>query len=305
MTHLEQVATELGIVLCLRRKPSDGGIVERPFGMLNTQFFSMLPGYVSSDVSTRSQKAESEACLTLVQLEQLLVRYVVDNYIQSVDVRMGDQSRIGRWEAGRIAQLSLLGDRELDICLMRRERRTVYRSGYIQFANLTYLGEHLAAYAGESVIIRYNPRDITTVFIYQLQDSKEVFLTRAHAQGWETETLSYAEAQAISQRKREAGKSVSNRSMLQEVRERDNTVNKLQRQKKKQHSADVLKTSMAPDTGITNQKEWDKETEIQVEEIPVEAITEVEIEKAKPKKLVPYVRVYEDFDQLRREANLL
>lgn len=26
--HLEQVATELGTVLCLRRKPSDGGIVE-------------------------------------------------------------------------------------------------------------------------------------------------------------------------------------------------------------------------------------------------------------------------------------
>ena len=56
-----------------------------------------------------------------------------------------------------------------DICLMRRDRRTVYRSGDIQFANLTYLGEHLAAYAGESVIIRYDPRDITTIFIYICQ----------------------------------------------------------------------------------------------------------------------------------------
>ena len=46
--HLEQVATELGIVLCLRRKPSDGGIVERPFGTFNTQFFSTLPGYVTT-----------------------------------------------------------------------------------------------------------------------------------------------------------------------------------------------------------------------------------------------------------------
>lgn len=67
----------------------------------------------------------------------------------------------------------------------------------------------------------------------------------------------------------------------------------------------MLKTSMAPDTGITNQKECDKESEIQVEEIPVEPIAEAEIEQAKPKKPVPYVRVYEDFDQLRREANLL
>nr|WP_315871130.1 Mu transposase C-terminal domain-containing protein [Trichocoleus desertorum] len=67
---------------------------------------------------------------------------------------MGDQSRIGRWEAGRIAQLPLLGERELDLCLMRRDRRMVYRSGYIQFANLTYQGEHLAAYAGESIVVR-------------------------------------------------------------------------------------------------------------------------------------------------------
>lgn len=34
--HLQQVTTELGIVPCLRRKPSDGGIVERPFGIFNT-----------------------------------------------------------------------------------------------------------------------------------------------------------------------------------------------------------------------------------------------------------------------------
>ncbi|MGA7954553.1 MAG: Mu transposase C-terminal domain-containing protein, partial [Gloeobacterales cyanobacterium] len=162
--HLEQVATELGIVLCLRRKPSDGGIVERPFGTFNREFFSTLPGYTGSNVGERSPKAESEACLTLLQLEQLLVRYLVDHYNQAVDARMGNQSRMSRWEAGRIAQLRLLGERELDLCLMRRDRRTVYRSGYLQFANLTYQGEHLAAYAGESVIIRYNPRDITTIY---------------------------------------------------------------------------------------------------------------------------------------------
>lgn len=38
--HLELVAMELGIVPCLRRKPSDGGIVERPFGTFNREFFS-------------------------------------------------------------------------------------------------------------------------------------------------------------------------------------------------------------------------------------------------------------------------
>lgn len=237
--HLEQVATELGIVLCLRRQPTDGGIVERPFGTLNSEFFTTLPGYVGSDVTVRSPVAESEACVTLVQLEKMLVRYIVDRYNAGIDARMGDQSRIGRWEAGGIAQLPLLGERELDVCLMRRDRRVVYRGGYVQFANLSYQGEHLAGYAGERVIIRYNPRDITTVLIYQQDSHQERFLTRAHAVGLETEILAFSEAQAMSRRVRSCGKAVTNQSVLMEVRDREATVQKLQRQKQRKGTAAI------------------------------------------------------------------
>jgi len=299
--HLEQVATELGIVLCLRRKPSDGGIVERPFGTFNREFFSTLPGYVSSNVETRSPQAEKEACFTLVQLERLLVRYVVDHYNQRIDARMGDQSRIGRWEAGRMAQLSLLGERELDICLMRRDQRVVYRNGYLQFANLTYQGEHLAAYAGETVILRYDPRDITTLWIYQLQGVKEVFLTRAHAQGWESEILGYAEAQALSRRIRAAGGEISVKSMLNEVRDRDVVIEKRKRQKKRQISEVDPAQSNAPTATKAT-------AAIQPggAEAPVSCHSDCTTSNAapvEPKKPVPYVRVYEDYEHLRREIN--
>ena len=301
--HIEQVATELGIVLCLRRQPSDGGIVERPFGTFNSEFFSSLPGYTGSNVQERSPLAESQAGLTLQQLERLLVRYIVDRYNQTIDARMSNQTRIGRWEAGRMAQLSLLGDRELDICLMRRDRRSVYRSGYIQFANLIYLGEHLAAYAGESVIVRYNPCDITTIYIYQLQDSKEVFVTRAHAQGWETEILSYKEASAIAQRRRKAGKVLDNQSMLREVRARDDTIKQLQRQKKKKPNANAIPSSTDSNT-VTAKQAADPSQLVLPPVLPVESVAEVEIETTKPKKPVPYVRVH-DYEQLKREAGFL
>ena len=293
--HLEQVATELGIVMCLRRKPSDGGIVERPFGTFNREFLSGLPGYTGSNVTERSPAAEAEACLTLQQLERLLVRYLVDNYNQAIDARMGDQSRIGRWEAGRISQLPLLGERELDICLMRRDHRSVYRNGYIQFANLTYQGEHLAAYAGERVVVRYNPQDITTVLLYQVQESKEVFLTRAHAQGWETEVLSYAEARAISQRRREAGEAISNRSMLAEVRDRDEAIKGLQRQKQKRETESARAQSTGGELTESESKTATSEPD---------AMSEGEVEAEEPKQSVPYVRVY-DYEQLKREAGLL
>jgi putative transposase len=320
--HLEQVATELGIVLCLRRKPSDGGIVERPFGTFNREFFSTLPGYVNSNVVDRaatqipqgSPKAETEACFTLVQLERLLVRYVVDHYNQRVDARMGDQSRIGRWEAGRMAQLPLLGERDLDMCLMRRDQRTVYRSGYLQFANLTYQGEHLAAYVGETVILRYDPRDITTIWIYQLQGGKEVFLTRAHAQGLETEVLGYREAQALSRRIRAAGAAISSQSMLNEVREREEAIRKgsaslgekRQRQKKRQPREGASAQPQAPpnpDSPQSTATTMPYEPEAQ-ESDPCDRDS-ASAAPVEPKKPVPYVRVYEDYDQLRREAKHL
>lgn len=74
--HIEQVALELGINCEQRRYPSEGGIVERPFGTFNSEVFSVLPGYTGSNVSQRPKQAETSARLTLMELEKLLVGYI-------------------------------------------------------------------------------------------------------------------------------------------------------------------------------------------------------------------------------------
>ena len=249
--HLQQIGVQLGFVCHLRvseapakqARPSEGGIVERPFGTFNTELFSTLPGYTGSNVQERPEAAEKEACLTLRELEQLLVRYIVDKHNQTIDARMGDQTRFQRWEAGLIAIPSLIGERELDICLMKQTRRTIYRGGYLQFENLTYRGEHLAGYAGESVLMRYDPRDITTILVYRCEGGKEVFLARAYAQDLETEQLTLDEAKASSRKIREAGKTVSNRSILAEVQERETflTQKKTKKARQKEEQAQVRK----------------------------------------------------------------
>nr|WP_236117346.1 Mu transposase C-terminal domain-containing protein [Hassalia byssoidea] len=160
--HLQQIGVQLGFVCHLRDRPSSGGIVERPFKTLNTQLFSTLKGYTGSNVQERSEKAEKEACLTLRQLEQRLVHYIVRYYNQDIDARMGDQTRFGRWGSGLIASPDLLSERDLDICLMKQTRRQIQRGGYLQFENLMYRSELLARYAGESVVLRYDP---TTYFL--------------------------------------------------------------------------------------------------------------------------------------------
>lgn len=275
--HMDQVANSLGIVLCLRRRPAEGGIVERPFGTFNSEFFSTLPGYTTRQMKPHLSQIKAEACLTLEQLEGLLVRYIVDNYNQQPDARVGQESRIGRWQSGRMAQASPMDERELDLLLMRQDRRRVYQGGHIRFANLIYQGEYLGGYVGEEVVLRYDPRDITRLYVYRAQGSKDVFLTRAYALNLEAERLSLADAKAISRRLREARESITNRSVLAEVRDRQQFVE------------DVLAGKIAPDE---SQAQAPEERDRQdASEPPVE------------RRPLPDIRVY-DYDQLRHEYGL-
>ena len=257
--HLQLIATDLGFTCHLRRRPSEGGIVERPFGTFNTQLFSTLPGYTGSNVQERPKDAENEASLTLRELEHLVVRFICDRYNQSIDARMGDQTRFQRWEAGLPRVPAIIDERDLDICLMKASRRRIQRGCCIQFENLLYRGEYLAGYAGETVSLRFNPSDITTVLIYRRKDKRETFLARAYAQGLETEQLSYEEAKASSRRIREAGKTLSNASILQESIEREALIKNKSR-KKRQKEEQILAKAQPVPTAAEDLSEPDVDT---------------------------------------------
>lgn len=240
--HLEQIGVQLGFTCHLRDRPSEGGIVERPFGTFNTEFFSMLPGYTGSNVQNRPKDAETETSLTLRELEQLFVAYIVNRYNRGLDARMKNQTRVDRWEAGLFKRPVEIPERQLDMCLMKQTRRIIYRGGYIQFENWRYQNDALAAYAGETVVLRYDPRDITTVLVYRQESErtaseyepseqrlkwiKEIFLAPAYIQELDTheldsKQLSLDEAKAISQSVRAQGNAVSHDSMLDELRDRE------------------------------------------------------------------------------------
>jgi putative transposase len=264
----------------LRDRPSEGGAVERPFGTLNTELFATLPGYTGSNIQERPEQAEKEACLTLRELEKLIVRYIVDNYNQRIDQRMGDQTRYQRWEAGLIASPDLISERDLDICLMKQTNRTIYRDGYIRLENLMYKGEYLAGYAGERIVLRYDPRDITTVLVYRQEAGKEVFLARAFAQDLETETLSVEEIKASNKKVREKGKAISNRSILEEVRERDIFVKKKTKKDRQKEEHQALHSINNKTTTL------ELEEEIEVEVKPKQ--------KNKP-KVLDYQQLQDDY----------
>jgi putative transposase len=282
--HLAEISTQLGFVLKLRDRPSEGGIVERPFKTLNQSLFSTLPGYTGSNVKERPQDAEKDAQLTLKDLEHLIVRFIVDKYNQSIDARMGDQTRLQRWEAGSATLPSIISERDLDICLMKQARRMVQRGGYLQFENISYKGENLAGYAGEAISVRYDPRDITTIWIYRQENGLEVFLTRAHAMGLETEQLDLGVAKASAKRLRQQGKALSNQSMVQDLIERDALIN--QKKSRKQR-----------------QKEEQAPMQPQPRSVVLSRITELEAIETESNAQFDEIEVW-DYDQLRDDYGL-
>ncbi|BAQ61911.1 Tn552 transposase [Geminocystis sp. NIES-3708] len=267
--HLQQIGLQLGFTCHLRSRPSEGGVVERPFKTLNTEVFSTLPGYTGGNVQERPEDAEKDASLTLRELERIIVRYIVDNYNQRMDARMGEQTRFQRWDSGLLSIPDLLSERDLDICLMKQSRRRVQKGGYLQFENLMYQGEYLAGYEGETVILRYDPRDITAILVYRNEGNKEVFLTRAYGVDLETESMSWEDAKASAKKVRESGKNLSNRSILAEVKER-HTFSDKKTKKERQRQEQVQVKPYIPSPVLKEVKEEvDKATDTDTSEEPM------------------------------------
>jgi len=251
--HLvEWIADQLGFEPILRSRPSEGGIVERPFRTFSG-LLSEMPGYTGANVKERPEGAEKKACISLPELEKLIVGYIVDSYNQKPDARSQanpltpKQSRRERWEKGLRMAPTLLNERELDICLMKATERVVYDNGYLSFAGLRYKGENLGGYAGQRVLLRFDPRDITMVLVYSRQDNLEKFLARAYAVGLEAERLSLEEIKHARKKAEKSGKGINNISIMEEaIRRRNFIKQKTNKSKAERRKAEQERTEPKP-----------------------------------------------------------
>jgi putative transposase len=241
-----------------------------------TIFFNLHP---------RPEAPEKDAKLTLRDMERVIVGFIVDSHNQDLDARMGDQSRNQRWDSGLISRPQLISERELDICLMKIVHRTVQRGGHIQFYAM-YKGDHLYGRQGCPVSIRYDPRDITTIWVYHQEKNKEVLLTHAYAEGFEAGQLSLEEAKASSKRIRDVGRAITNQAILYDVMDRamvKETTKPSRKQRQKNEQA--FKQSAVAKTNIEG---------IQPE--PVECVINVEENQPEPLECFDSVEFLGDID---------
>ena len=192
--HLEQTAADLKIRLVFSRPgmPRGRGRIERFFATVNQLCLCTLPGYAPAGT-------EPPPGLTLAELDTRRHDFLVTDYHQRHHGETGLAPK-ARWEAGgflpRLPQT--LAELDLLLVLVPTPRR-VQRDG-VRFAGFRYLDPTLAAYVGETVTVRYDPRDLAEVRVF----FRDRFLCRAVCQELASQTVSLREViQARNARRRE------------------------------------------------------------------------------------------------------
>jgi putative transposase len=207
--HLEQVAADLRMVLVFSTvgQPRGRGRIERFFQTVTQLFLGTLPGYAPPG------SPPTEPGLTLAELDERLHRFVVDEYHRRVHGETGMAPQ-ARWDASGFLPRLPDSAEQLDLLLLTVAKpRRVHRDG-IHFQGLRYLDLTLAAYVGEPVTIRYDPRDLAEIRVFH----RDRFLCRAVCPELAGTTIALKDLErARNARRRELRAGISDRAKLVEL----------------------------------------------------------------------------------------
>jgi putative transposase len=193
--HIAQVAADLRmrLVHSTVARPQGRGKVERLFGAINTELLAGLPGRLSG------AKPVTMPRLTLSEIDATLRTFIVERYNSRSHPATGTSPN-SAWVAD--GWLPRMPDRleDLDELLVLVARpRVVGRDG-IRFGGLRYLDPTLAAFVGERVTIRHDPRDVAEIRVYH----RDRFLCRAINAEHADRTVSLRDVQAARRARRKA-----------------------------------------------------------------------------------------------------
>jgi putative transposase len=207
--HLEQVSADLEIALVFSEPgmPRGRGKIERFFRTINQMLLCGLPGYTPAGVPPQ------HAVLTMSAFEAELQRFLLDQYHQHPHSETGEPPQ-ARWERGGFLPRLPESLEQLDLLLLTVAKSRKVRPDGIHFQGLRYLDLTLAAYVGESVIIRYDPRDMAEIRIFH----RHRFLCRAICADIAGETIALREIiQARNRRRRDLRQTLHDRSRTVEA----------------------------------------------------------------------------------------
>jgi len=204
--HMEQVSADLKMRLIFSTPgmPRGRGRVERFFQTINQLFLHQLPGYAPEGKPIKQPR------LTLVDFDTRFKDFLLIEYHERVQNDL-DNSPRARWEGDSFLPQMPESLDKLDLLLLTvATTRRVRRDG-IHFQRLRYMDLVLAAYIGEDVVIRYDPRDMAEIRVYH----NDSFLCRAVCQELADQIITLQEIiRARNRRRRALRGTIKERSAL-------------------------------------------------------------------------------------------
>lgn len=178
------------------------------FDTVNHLFLATLPGYTPPGAAPPAHPT-----LTLSDLDARLRCFIVGDYHQRPHGGTGEPPQ-ARWEAGGFLPQVPETLEQLDLLLLTVARARRVQRDAIHFAGLRFTDPTLAAYVGEDVMIRYDPRDMAEIRVFHAG----LFLCRAVCQDLAGQTVGFKEVlRARNERRRSLRTDLSDRAQVVEA----------------------------------------------------------------------------------------
>ena len=173
-------------------RPQGRGKIERFFGTVNTESLTTLDGHLAKNHPVPTPK------LSLAELDSALEGFVAA-YNDRPHSELGASPRDSWIAEGWLPRMPESLE-DLDGLLLTLAQSRVVRRDGIHFQGLRYVSPTLAGYVGRSVVIRYDPRDITEIRVFDHDE----FFCKAVNQDHHGQKIGLKEIQAARNAQRRA-----------------------------------------------------------------------------------------------------
>lgn len=200
--HLEYtaIALKIRIVFSTTGRPQGRGKIERFFGTLNTELLAALPGHLAPGAKPPTPS------LDLSALDQAIGGFITE-YNERTHRELGTSPKTAWIAEGWLPRMPETLE-ELDGLLLTVPKHRIVQRDGIHFQGQRYLSPTLAPFVGRPVTIRYDPRDVSEIRVYDHDTFICTAIDEAHSN------------QRLSLREIESARRARRRQLRQDLNER-------------------------------------------------------------------------------------
>jgi len=138
--------------------PRGRGRIERFFATVNQMFLCTLPGYIDAGA------IRGQPTFTLSDLDRQFREFLREYHARPhSETKLPPQER---WRQGGFLPRTAESLEQLDLLLLTIAKTRIAQPDGVRFQGMRYIDPTLAAYVGETVLLRYDPRDMAEVRLF-------------------------------------------------------------------------------------------------------------------------------------------